>query len=206
MDLRVVTVVGNSMDLAGLEDGATVPTRPISSANHGDVVVVEMPGGGLVIKRFYQGRPYPGFSGAWLVPESTDPRWQPRPFLRGRVIAVVLGLLPRQRPDLLSAPILMRGSDVPPPPARTRHIEETVYDSVQPLRRFTVAPPAPPLPEDVFCAWGTTRFARRLRAFAEYPEESLVLLQAWHDWNRVWGPRTHPFYLDSASGGLGQGP
>ena len=67
------------MDRAGLADGEVYPVRAACSATTGQIVVVRQGDGMLIVKRYVQTSPVPGFSGGWIVPQSSDPKWQPRP-------------------------------------------------------------------------------------------------------------------------------
>lgn len=121
-----IRVHGNSMNRAGLRDGMRVRVRACTVASHRDVVVVRQEDGGLIVKRYWQTRPYNVFRGGWLVPDSTDPTYQPRPLLDGdHIIGVVVDQAGRDRDRrmarlraLLQAPTLVRARNIPQPPPR----------------------------------------------------------------------------------------
>lgn len=113
--LRRIFIDGTSMNRAGLHDGMQVWVRPCDAADHGAVVVVRQADGSLTVKRYYQGRPVPGFSGSWLLPDSTDARWEPRPMWGDDcIVGVVVGLPHRDLSGLLEPPLVVRASDLPP--------------------------------------------------------------------------------------------
>lgn len=123
--IRNIQISGNSMDRAGLLDGMVVRVRAADTAQHGDIVVVRQADDGLVVKRYFQTTPVYGFSGGWLVPESSEPWWKPRPMLDGdHVVGVVIDL-PKQDVERLADELpLVRASALPSPGPAPRWPED----------------------------------------------------------------------------------
>lgn len=77
------------MDRVGLQDGMLVSVRVTAVAEHGQVVAVRLPDESFTVKRLVLSPEL----GAWLVPESSDPKWEPRPLQEGdQVVGVVEGI------------------------------------------------------------------------------------------------------------------
>ena len=69
----VFTVEGDSMNLAGIEEGDRLIVDRKLEARHGDIVIAIVLGEGHTVKRFATRGPRP-----MLLPESSNPRHQPR--------------------------------------------------------------------------------------------------------------------------------
>lgn len=166
MVIRSLRIQGNSMNRAGLLDGMVVRVRITNTAEHGDIVVVRQADDGLAVKRLYQTRPVPGFSGAWVVPDSTDPVWQPRPLFEGdRIVGVVIDLPALE--ESLDRPAVYRASQ----------LEVLGFDSERSH--------PPPLPEDApQYRHHRTVFGGRLMAIADAPDWAYGLLLAREAWER----------------------
>lgn len=172
-------VTGDSMDRAGLVDGMYVPVRPGATARHGDVAVVRQADESHVIKRLHQTTPYEGknawWSGAWLVPDSTDPRHRPRPLWEGdTIVGVVTDLAPRDKSHWLDSPNVLHGRDLWP----SRVVEIRREPAPVPIPG---PPPPPPWPRDVFALVPLAEAPRRLftkpvASCARKPEADLARL------------------------------
>jgi hypothetical protein len=68
---------GTSMDKAGIVPGTTLYVDATRIPQHGDIVSAYVAGKGGTIKRWRVSRRAGLVTGAWLVPESSDPRWRP---------------------------------------------------------------------------------------------------------------------------------
>jgi hypothetical protein len=143
---------GTSMDLAGLFHGMFVDVLPANTANHGDVVVVRQADTTLTVKRLVQRRAFKEFSGVWLVPESSDPVFQPRPIWRDEFIVGVVIDLPARYGHLLEPPTIKRAAILPlpalpwlpPPPAPP--VQPFSFTQLELTPRPAPPPPPPAKP------------------------------------------------------------
>ena len=78
------------MDRAGLLDGMVAWVRITRAAKHRDIVVVRQADDSLTVKRLFRSRRAGNLGGAWLVPESTERCWKPRPMGEGDAIVGVV--------------------------------------------------------------------------------------------------------------------
>jgi hypothetical protein len=70
-------VKGTSMDQAGIVPGTTLFIDATRIPQHGDMVAAYVRDKGGTVKRWRVSRRAGLVTGAWLVPESSDPRWKP---------------------------------------------------------------------------------------------------------------------------------
>lgn len=111
----VLHVHGNSMNLAGIQDGDRVFVDLTATPTHGDIVAAEVGEEGNTVKRLsiVNGE-------AWLLPDSDDPQWPSRLVTdEVRVLGVAVGLIKDgtltefPRADWMDDPLVMRGSSLP---------------------------------------------------------------------------------------------
>jgi hypothetical protein len=68
---------GTSMNLAGIVAGTVLYIDSSRAPRHGDIVVAHVRDKGDTIKRWRETRDRGNVTGAWLWPESNNPRWLP---------------------------------------------------------------------------------------------------------------------------------